>query len=208
MAAALDTHYTSARKGKHVKASFFLKGPDMTSSEIPVNKEQMLDDLKAALYAAKVCSYAQGLGIIKSCSDDLNWNVNLSDCARMWKGGCIIRAAFLQKIQDAMARDSTLANLILDPVIAGEINERTAAWRRVAVVAIGYGIDTPALTGSLNYFDSYRRASLPANLTQAQRDFFGGHTYARTDREGVFHTAWTDAHKSIGDINERMAGEV
>ncbi|KAL7535036.1 hypothetical protein ACHAXR_006226 [Thalassiosira sp. AJA248-18] len=208
MAASLDARYISARKDERVKASSILKGPEMTSAEIPVHKGQLIDDLKSALYAAKVCSYAQGLGIIKSCSDDMKWNINLSECARLWKGGCIIRAALLQKIQDALARDKNLPNLILDPAIAGEINERTAAWRRVAVVAIGYGVSTPSLTGSLNYFDSYRRASLPANLTQAQRDFFGGHTYERTDRDGVFHTAWTDAHKSIGDISERKAGEI
>jgi 6-phosphogluconate dehydrogenase len=208
MAASLDARYISARKDERVKASTILKGPDMTAAEIPVHKAQLLEDLKGALYCAKVCSYAQGLGIIKGCSDDYNWNVNLSECARLWKGGCIIRAALLQKIQDALARDKMLPNLIQDPVIAGELNERTAGWRRAVVVAIGYGISTPALTGSLNYFDSYRRANLPANLTQAQRDFFGGHTYERTDREGVFHTTWTDAHKSIGDISERMAGEV
>ncbi|KAL9180275.1 hypothetical protein ACHAXT_008245 [Thalassiosira profunda] len=208
MAASLDARYISARKDERVKASSILKGPEMTAAEIPVHKGQLLDDLKAALYAAKVCSYAQGLGIIKAASDDMHWNVNLSDCARMWKGGCIIRAALLQKIQDALARDKNLPNLLQDPVIAGEINDRTAAWRRVAVVAIGYGVSTPSLCASLNYFDSYRRSSLPANLTQAQRDFFGGHTYERTDRDGVFHTAWTDAHKSIGDISERKAGEV
>jgi 6-phosphogluconate dehydrogenase len=208
MAASLDARYISARKDERVRASGILKGPEMTQTEIPVHKGQMLDDLKSALYAAKVCSYAQGIGIIKACSDDMNWNVNVSECARLWKGGCIIRAALLQKIQDALVRDAKLPNLILDPVIAGEINERAAAWRRVVVVAIGYGVATPALSGSLNYFDAYRRASLPANLTQAQRDFFGGHTYERTDREGVFHCVWTDAHKSIGDITERKAGEV
>jgi 6-phosphogluconate dehydrogenase len=205
MAASLDARYISARKDERVRASTLLKGPDI---EVPVNKAQLIDDLKAALYASKVCSYAQGLGIIKGCSDDHDWDVNLSECARLWKGGCIIRAALLQKIQDALARDSKLPNLILDPVIAGELNERTAAWRRVIVTAVAYGVTTPALSGSLNYFDSYRRASLPANIVQAQRDFFGGHTYERTDREGVFHTAWTDSHKSIGDINERMAGNV
>merc|ERR1719203_972632 len=103
----------------------------------------------------------------------MNWNVNLSECARLWKGGCIIRAALLQKIQDALARDVNLPNLIMDKVIAAELNERTAAWRRVVVTAVGYGIATPALSGSLNYFDAYRQATLPANLTQAQRDFFG-----------------------------------
>jgi len=208
MAASLDSRYISARKDERVKASSILKGPDMTSAEIPVNKAQLIDDLKAALYAAKVCSYAQGLGIIKACSDEMNWNVDLSECARLWKGGCIIRAALLQKIQDALARDKNLPNLLLDPVVAGELNARTAGWRRVVVIAIGYGVATPALAGSLNYYDSYRRESLPANLTQAQRDFFGGHTYERTDRDGVFHCAWTDAHHSIGDINERKAGEV
>lgn len=208
MAASLDARYISARKDERVKASSLLKGPEMTAAEIPVHKAQLLEDLKAALYCSKVCSYAQGLGIIKACSDDMGWNVNLSDCARMWKGGCIIRAGLLQKIQDALSRDSKLGNLILDPVIAGELNERTAGWRRAIVTAVGYGIATPALSGSLNYFDSYRRASLPANLVQAQRDFFGGHTYERIDKDGVFHTAWTDAHKSIGDINERKAGEI
>ena len=126
----------------------------------------------------------------------------------MWKGGCIIRAQVLQKIQDAFARDKNIPSLLLDPVIAADLNNCTAGWRRAVVVAIGYGVSTPALSASLNYFDSYRRESLPANMTQAQRDFFGGHTFERTDKEGVFHTAWTDAHKSIGDINERKAGEV
>lgn len=208
MAASLDTRYISARKDERVKASAILKGPEMTSAEIPVHKGQLLDDLKSALYAAKVCSYAQGLGIIRAASDDMKWNVDLSECARLWKGGCIIRAALLQKIQDALARDKNLPNLILDPVVAGELNDRTAAWRRVVVTAVGYGVATPALAASLNYFDAYRRERLPANLTQSQRDFFGGHTYERTDREGVFHCLWDDSHKSIGDIKERTAGEV
>jgi len=208
MAASLDTRYISARKDERVKASAVLKGPEMTSAEIPVHKGQLLDDLKSALYAAKVCSYAQGLGVIRAASDDMKWNVDLSECARLWKGGCIIRAALLQKIQDALARDKNLPNLILDPVVAGELNDRTAAWRRVVVTAVGYGVATPALAASLGYFDAYRRERLPANLTQAQRDFFGGHTYERTDREGVFHCLWDDSHKSIGDIKERTAGEV
>ena len=208
MAASLDTRYISARKDERVKASAVLKGPEMTSAEIPVHKGQLLDDLKSALYAAKVCSYAQGLGVIRVASDEMKWNVDLSECARLWKGGCIIRAALLQKIQDALARDKNLPNLVLDPVVAGELNDRTAAWRRVVVTAVGYGVATPALAASLSYFDAYRRERLPANLTQAQRDFFGGHTYERTDREGVFHCLWDDSHKSIGDIKERTAGEV
>ena len=205
MAATLDARYISTRTDERVRASTILKGPEV---EVPVNKAQLVDDFKHALYASKVCSYAQGLGIIKGCSGDMNWDVNLSECARLWKGGCIIRAALFQKIQDALARDSKLPNLILDPAITGELNERTSTWHRVIATAIVYGISTPALSGSLNYFDSYRRASLPANMTQAQCDFFGGHTYERTDRGGVFHTEWTDVHKSIGDISERMGGNV
>jgi|EP00956_Cyclotella_meneghiniana_P009597 6-phosphogluconate dehydrogenase len=208
MAASLDMRYISARKDERVKASTLLKGPEMTAAEIPVHKGQLLDDLKWALWASKVCSYAQGLATIKAASDDFSWDINLSDCCRMWKGGCIIRAQVLQKIQDAFGRDKNIPSLLLDPVIAADLNNCTAGWRRAVVVAIGYGISTPALSASLNYFDSYRRESLPANLTQAQRDFFGGHTFERIDQQGVFHTAWTDAHKSIGDINERKAGEV
>eukprot|EP00591_Stephanopyxis_turris_P008524 CAMPEP_0195516376 /NCGR_PEP_ID=MMETSP0794_2-20130614/7122_1 /TAXON_ID=515487 /ORGANISM="Stephanopyxis turris, Strain CCMP 815" /LENGTH=467 /DNA_ID=CAMNT_0040644955 /DNA_START=83 /DNA_END=1486 /DNA_ORIENTATION=- len=204
IAAALDARYISGRKDERVKAAKVLNAvPDLTS----VDKEQIIDDLRAALYACKVCSYAQGMNIIQAASDKKGWDVDLSLCAQLWKGGCIIRAELLQKIQDALASDSSLKNLMVDPGFANELNVRSLPWRRIVSLAIASGIPCPAMSASLCYFDSYRRESLPANLVQAQRDFFGGHTYERTDREGKFHTAWTDAHKDIGNVNDRVAGE-
>lgn len=202
--ASLDSRYISGRKEERILASSILKGP----SEVPnVSKPQILDDLGAALYCAKVCSYAQGLGLIKAASDANNWDVDLSQCAKMWKGGCIIRAKLLDKIQAAFATNASLANLMVDPGFAEELNSRQLSWRRIVTLCVASGMPCPALSASLSYFDSYRRESLPANLTQAQRDFFGGHTYERTDREGPFHCAWTKTHKDIGNINERTKGE-
>jgi len=205
IAASLDARYISGRKDERVKASTILQGP----TEIPnVSKDQIMDDLQASLYAAKIVSYAQGLNIIESASNNHSWNVNLSECARLWKGGCIIRAKLLDKIQAALAADSDLPNLMVDPGFAAELNARQLAWRRVVTLCVASGISCPAMCSSLNYYDSYRRECAPANLVQAQRDFFGGHTYERTDRDGVFHCAWTESHKSIGNINERTAGNV
>ena len=203
LSAALDSRYISSRKEERVAASKILTGPKETPN---VSKFQIIEDLEAALYAAKICSYAQGLGLIKAASDAKDWNVDLALCAKMWKGGCIIRAKLLDKIQAAVA-DADLPNLMVDPTFAAELNERSMAWRRIVTLCIASGISCPALCAALNYFDSYRHESLPANLTQAQRDFFGGHTYERIDREGPFHCAWTNAHKAIGDVNERTAGE-
>ena len=204
MAASLDARYISGRKDERVVASKILKGP----SDIPsIDNTQVMEDLAAALYASKVCSYAQGLSIIEGASNDHDWKVDLAKCASLWRGGCIIRAGLLGKIQAAYENNTSLANLMVDPAFAEELNARQAAWRRIVTLCVASGISCPALSGSLQYYDSYRRASLPANLIQAQRDFFGGHTYQRIDREGVYHTAWTDAHKDIGDIESRTAGE-
>jgi len=203
MAASLDARYMSARKDERVFAQGVLQGP----ASIPLSKELIIDDLKAAMYCSKVCSYAQGMGIIQGASDDLKWDVDLAKCATLWRGGCIIRAGLLGKIQNAYETNPQLANLMVDPTFAFELNERQSAWRRVIGACMASGISCPALNGSLQYYDSYRRGRLPANLIQAQRDFFGGHTYQRLDKEGVFHTAWTDAHKDIGDISSRTAGE-
>lgn len=205
IAASLDARYISGRKSERVAASKVLDGP----TDIPaVDKDQVIADLQAALYCAKVISYAQGMSIIKAASDKHGWNVDLSSCARMWRGGCIIRAALLAKIQHALSLDVNLPNLVVDPTFASEINARQMAWRRIVTLSIASGIACPALSASLQYYDQYRRESLPANLVQAQRDFFGGHTYERTDREGTFHTAWTAAHKDLGDLAGRTAGEV
>lgn len=172
------------------------------------NKDQIISDLRSALYCAKVTSYAQGMGIIKAASDKNEWNVDLSLCAKMWRGGCIIRAALLGKITKALEQNKDLPNLLVDPGFAKEINERQLAWRRVVSLGIANGIATPALSAALGYYDQYRRDRLPANLIQGQRDFFGGHTFERIDREGVFHCLWDDTHKDIGDLAGRTAGEL
>lgn len=207
IASALDSRYISGRKEERVAASKVLKGPP--ADNIPkIDKDQLLADLQAALYCAKVTSYAQGLGIIKAASDKNEWNVDLSLCASMWRGGCIIRAALLTKIKNALSKNPDLPNLLVDPTFAAEVNERHMAWRRVVSLGVASGIATPALSAALSYYDQYRRESLPANLIQGQRDFFGGHTYQRTDMEGTFHTLWDDTHKDIGDLTGRTAGEL
>jgi 6-phosphogluconate dehydrogenase len=205
IAASLDARYISGRKEERVAASKVLEGP----IELPaIDKEQVIDDLQAALYCSKVCSYAQGIGIIKGASIKNNWDVNLSACARMWRGGCIIRAALLAKIQGALEIDVNLPNLMVDPTFAAELNERQMAWRRIVTLCVASGIACPALSASLQYYDQYRRETLSANMVQAQRDFFGGHTYERNDREGTFHTLWDDSHKDLGDLTGRTAGNV
>ena len=171
-------------------------------------QEKLVEDMKAALFCSKVVSYAQGMNLIRAAGKDLGWDINLSECARIWKGGCIIRAKLLDDIKLAFQKNPELPNLMVSEHFARMLNQRSDAWRRAVSVAVANGIATPAMTGALVYFDSYRRGSLPANLTQAQRDFFGGHSYERTDCDGVFHCEWTDAHKSIGNVAERNRGNL
>lgn len=205
MAAALDARYISARKEERVVASAMLEGP----AEMPsIDKAQVKEDLRQALYASKICSYAQGLCLIKAASDHHNWDVDLKECARIWKGGCIIRASLLDCIKEAYVRNPSMKNLLVDPEMASKLNSRLPSWRRVVSLAVVSGIAIPSMSNSLNYFDSYRRARLPANLTQAQRDYFGGHTYERIDMDGTFHCEWTAAHHSLADVAARKAGEV
>lgn len=209
IAAALDSRYLSGRKEERVEASKVLQGPPQET--LPnVDKEQILSDLQSAMYCAKVVSYAQGLGIIKAASDSHKWNVDLSLCASMWRGGCIIRAALLTKITNAYVKNPDLSNLLVDETFSTEVNARHMAWRRIVTLGVASGIATPALSAGLSYYDQYRRDRLPANLIQAQRDFFGGHTFERIDQEGgkAFHTLWDDTHKDIGDLTGRTAGNV
>jgi len=206
IAAALDGRYLSGRKEERIIASKTLQGP---TEEMPaVDKDQLVSDLQAALYCAKVASYAQGMNIIKAASDKHEWNVDLALCSRMWRGGCIIRAKLLSDIENAFKSNPDLDNLMLDSAFAKELNEGQMAWRRVVSTGVASGIATPALSAALTYYDQYRRDRLPANLVQAQRDFFGGHTYSRTDREGTFHCLWDESHKDIGDLAGRTAGEL
>jgi len=207
MAAALDARLMSSQKEDRVEASEILSGPTEPTRSIWIYKKQMLDDLKAALYASKICSYAQGLSLIKAASDEYGWDIDLAESARLWTGGCIIRAALLDDIQKAFSSNKALKNLMVDPGFAAKLNERSTGWRRAIAVCITNGVACPALANSLSYLDTYRRARLPANLTQAQRDFFGGHSYEHISKDGHFHTAWTDAHKDIGDVGARTAGE-
>jgi len=205
IAAALDGRYISGRKEERIIASKTLHGPSETPA---IDKDQLVSDLQSALYCAKVTSYAQGLGIIKAASDKHEWDVDLALCSKMWRGGCIIRAKLLSGIESAFKTNPDLDNLMLDPSFAKELNEGQMAWRRVVSAGVASGIATPALSAALTYYDQYRRESLPANLVQAQRDFFGGHTYNRTDREGTFHCLWDESHKDLGDLAGRTAGEM
>lgn len=194
IAASLDSRYLSGLKEERVAAAKIFEeaglGIRPLSSISGVNKKQLVDDVRKALYASKICSYAQGMNLLRAKSIEKGWNLNLGELARIWKGGCIIRAVFLDRIKKAYERNSQLPNLMVDPEFAREMVERQAAWRRVVSMAINAGISTPGMNASLAYFDTYRRARLPANLVQAQRDLFGAHTYERIDRPGVFHTEW------------------
>ncbi|VAI69935.1 unnamed protein product [Triticum turgidum subsp. durum] len=186
--ASLDSRFLSGLKDERVAASKIFQG-DYSSGET-VDKAQLIEDVRKALYASKICSYAQGMNIIKAKSTEKGWGLNLGELARIWKGGCIIRASFLDRIKKAYDRNGELANLLIDPEFAQEIMDRQAAWRRVVCLAINNGVSTPGMSASLAYFDSYRRDRLPANLVQAQRDYFGAHTYERVDMPGSFHTEW------------------
>jgi 6-phosphogluconate dehydrogenase len=191
MASALDARYMSALKEERVEASKLLKGPPKV--EQTVDKQQLITDLRHALYSSKICSYAQGMNIIRSASKTFDWGLELGKIARIWKGGCIIRAKFLDRIKSAYDRNAELPNLLVDESFAKEIADRQEGWRRVIQLAITHGIPVPALSSSLAYYDAYRRDRLPANLIQAQRDFFGAHTYERLDAPGVFvHSEWND----------------
>jgi 6-phosphogluconate dehydrogenase len=186
LSSAVDARFLSSLRDERQRAAAAYRHPEELA---PLGRE-FLPYVRSALYAAKVCSYAQGFALIKAASTRLSWGVDLGEMARIWKAGCIIRAGFLDRIRDAYGRDPELPNLLLDPSFREEIEQRLADWRKVVVAAVERGIPMPAMSASLAYFDSYTSARLPANLLQAQRDYFGAHTYQRTDREGSFHTNW------------------
>lgn len=203
MAAALDARFLSGLKDEREQAEAAYKTHNVApASEYSgnVDKAQLIEDVKDALYASKICSYAQGYNIIRAKSAEQDWNVDLGSLARIWKGGCIIRAGFLDRIKQAYARDANLKNLLVDPDFAKDLAERQAAWRRVVGLAVSAGIGVPGMTASLGYFDTYRRGRGTANLVQAQRDFFGSHTYERVDTEGWFHTVWDESFGSKDSI--------
>jgi 6-phosphogluconate dehydrogenase len=180
----------SSNKEERVKASEILvRGLPRFTGE----RKTLIEDLGNALYAAKIVSYAQGYALMRAAAKEYNWNLNYGGIALMWRGGCIIRSAFLSKIREAYDKNPALDNLLLDPYFTGKVMHAQEGWRRVVAASVMQGIPIPALSAALAYFDGYRSARLPANLLQAQRDYFGAHTYERIDRPRgeFFHTNWT-----------------
>jgi 6-phosphogluconate dehydrogenase len=191
IAAAIDARVLSSMKDERVAASNKIKGP---SGLQPGDRKQFISDVHDALYASKICSYAQGMALIQAGSKEWNWNIDMREMARIWKAGCIIRAKFLDSIMQAYERNRTLPNLLLDDEFNARVAESQHAWRRAVSTAQSSGIAVPAMSGSLAYFDAYRTAELPQNLTQAQRDYFGSHTYQRNDKGAdapFVHTDWS-----------------
>lgn len=180
----------SAQKDERVKASKVLRGPNPAFTG---DKKAFVEDIRKALLASKIVSYAQGYVLLRAAAEEYGWNLNYGGIALMWRGGCIIRSVFLSKIKDAFDKNPELPNLLLDDYFKGKIHDADASWRRVVATAFTNGIPVPALSSALSYFDGYRTERLPANLLQAQRDYFGAHTYERIDkpRGEFFHTNWT-----------------
>jgi len=186
--AAVEARVLSAMKDQRVRASKQLTGP--SSFKYDGDRKKLIDAVKDALYASKIISYAQGFTLFRAASQQFNWNLNYGDIATIWRGGCIIRAKFLNRIKEAFDRDPQLENLMLDPFFRDILDKSQTGWRSAVSLAIQAGVAVPAFSASLAYFDSYRQERLPANLLQAQRDYFGAHTYERVDKPGTFHTEW------------------
>jgi len=180
----------SAMKEERVEAA---KVFDRKIPAFEGDKAEMVEAIRQALFASKIISYAQGYTLMRTAAEHYGWNLNYGGIALMWRGGCIIRSVFLGKIKEAYEADPELKNLILDPYFKETIEKLVPAWRKVAAAAVQYGVPAPAMTSALSYFDGYTTDRLPANLLQAQRDYFGAHTYERTDapRGEFFHTNWT-----------------
>ncbi|HUF63257.1 MAG TPA: decarboxylating NADP(+)-dependent phosphogluconate dehydrogenase [Verrucomicrobiales bacterium] len=190
--AAVEARILSSWKEKRVRASAHLRGSE--SLNPGVNRDEFIDAVGAALYASKIVSYTQGMDMLVEASRLHDWGLQLGDIATIWRGGCIIRAKFLNRIKEAYEREASLSNLMLDPFFQDVLNRSEGAWRKVVAAAVSAGVPVPAFSASLAYYDSYRQERLPANLLQAQRDYFGAHTYERIDRPAgeFFHTDWPD----------------
>jgi 6-phosphogluconate dehydrogenase len=180
----------SALKEERVPASKVLKGP---KAKFRGDKKKFIEDLRKALYASKIVSYAQGYQLMRAAAEEHDWNLNYGGIALMWRGGCIIRSVFLGKIKQAFDKNQKLDNLLLDPFFKRAVQKCQTSWRRVVTTAVKLGIPVPAMSAALAYYDGYRHDRLPQNLLQAQRDYFGAHTYERVDkpRGEFFHTNWT-----------------
>jgi len=190
IAEAVFSRCLSALKEERVAASQVLTGP---KPEFTGDKKAFVEDIRRALYASKIVSYAQGYTLMRAASETYGWDLNYGGIALLWRGGCIIRSVFLGEIKKAFERDPQLTNLLLDPFFKSQIDACQESWRRVVATALTNGIPVPAFASALTYYDGYRHPRLPANLLQAQRDYFGAHTYERIDRPRgeFFHTNWT-----------------
>ncbi|MYY56001.1 NADP-dependent phosphogluconate dehydrogenase [Ligilactobacillus salivarius] len=180
--------YTSAMKDERVAASQVLPNPEFDLGD--VNKKELVEKIRRALYFSKIMSYAQGFEQLRVASENYGWNLNYGDMAKIWREGCIIRAQFLQKITDAYEKNPELKNLMLDDYFKKIVEEYQNDVRDIAALAIKAGVACPGFSSAITYYDQYRSAHLPANIIQAQRDYFGAHTYERTDREGIYHYEW------------------
>ncbi len=187
IAEAVFARCISAIKSERVAASKLLAGPSCTYTG---DKDAFIQAIHDALYASKICSYAQGFQLMRAASAEYDWSLKFGEIAMIWRGGCIIRAHFLNRIKEAYDRNSSLANLLLDPYFKDIIDRNQGNWRKVVATSAELGIPVPAFASALAYYDSYRRDRLPANLLQAQRDYFGAHTYQRVDKPGIFHSEW------------------
>jgi 6-phosphogluconate dehydrogenase len=182
----------SSIKDERVFASNVLKGPD---EKFQGNIDEFIESVRRALYTSKICSYAQGFALMRAASIEYNWDLKYGEIAKIFRGGCIIRAQFLNKINDAYEKDVNLKNLMLDSYFRNILNDYQKDWRKVISAAVNLGVPVPGFSSALTYYDSYRSAKLPANLLQAQRDYFGAHTFERTDKEGIFHHNWVNDNK-------------
>jgi 6-phosphogluconate dehydrogenase len=189
IATSVEARVLSSNKAGRVANSKVLPGPTPKAAP-PAEKAQIIADVRAALYASKACSYAQGMQLLRASSDARNWDLKLSELARIWQAGCIIRAKFLSRIKAAFERDGNLSNLLLDPGFVAELATRQDGWRATVARAAQAGVPLISIGASLAYYDAIRAERLPANLIQAQRDLFGAHTYKRLDREGDIHSKW------------------
>lgn len=182
----------SAMKESRTRASKVLNGPAIGETIEQEKRPDLIEAIRQALWASKICSYAQGFVQLQAAAEEHDWPLNYGDCALLWRGGCIIRAQFLDTIKDAFTEDPNLENLLLHPYFSKAVLDAQDNWRRVIIIATEMGLPVSAFSTALSYFDSYRREHLPANLLQAQRDYFGAHTYQRLDKEGTFHTEWLE----------------
>jgi len=197
IAEAVFARCVSAIKAERVAASKILKGPEVQKFST-ADKDAMINKIRKALYASKICSYAQGFQLLTLAAEEYGWKLNFGEIALMWRGGCIIRARFLGDIKEAFEKDPKLANLLLADFFKKAVEDCQSAWREVVAAAAINGIPVPAFSSALSYYDSYRSAVLPANLLQAQRDYFGAHTFERIDepRGKFFHHEWTETSGS------------